>query len=201
MNTYKTIATPCTYIYKIKSSKFLAHAYPIDNDSEFKAHLLHLKKEYYDATHHCYAYVIHPEKPVYRHSDDREPSGTAGIPIEGQLKSYQLYNIALFIIRYFGGTKLGTGGLKDSYKAAAEGCLHLANIIEKEICITMQIEFPYEYLHICMSLLKKYHAQIINQQLDSSCKIIFTINKALKKHLLHESIYDKKVHITEYQYI
>ena len=117
-DTYKTIDSPAEGIYKEKGSKFLAKAYPVRTEEQVKAIVEQLKEEYYDARHHCYAYILGPKGDKWRANDDGEPSGTAGKPIHGQLLSFNLTNVLVVVIRYFGGTKLGESGLINAYKTA-----------------------------------------------------------------------------------
>jgi len=127
----KTISAPAEAIYKEKRSKFLAFAYPVENEIEIKEKIAFLKKKYHDARHHCYAYILGANKSVYRKNDDGEPSGSAGHPIYGQLLSKDVTNVLIVVVRYFGGIKLGTGGLRIAYKLAAKEVLEKVQIIEK----------------------------------------------------------------------
>jgi uncharacterized YigZ family protein len=129
--TIKTISAPAEAIFKEKRSKFLAFAYPVENEAEIKEKIAFLKKKYHDARHHCYAYILGAEKSIYRMNDDGEPSGTAGRPIHGQLLSKEVTNVLVVVVRYFGGVTLGTGGLRVAYKLAAKEVLENATIIEK----------------------------------------------------------------------
>jgi len=127
----KTISLPSEAIYKEKRSKFLAFAYPVENETEIKEKIAFLKKKYHDARHHCYAYILGAEKAIYRMNDDGEPSGTAGRPIHGQLLSKDVTNVLVVVVRYFGGVKLGTSGLRIAYKMATKEVLEKSTIIEK----------------------------------------------------------------------
>jgi len=129
--TINTISAPAEAIFKEKRSKFLAFAYPVENEIEIKEKIASLKKKYHDARHHCYAYILGAEKLVYRMNDDGEPSGTAGRPIYGQLLSKDVTNVLIVVVRYFGGIKLGTGGLRVAYKMAAKAVLENAQIVVK----------------------------------------------------------------------
>ena len=131
--TIKTIAAPAEAVFKEKRSKFLAFAYPVENEAEIKEKIAFLKKKYHDARHHCYAYILGADKSAYRMNDDGEPSGTAGRPIHGQLLSKEVTNVLIVVVRYFGGIKLGTGGLRVAYKLAAKEVMDSAIIIEKFI--------------------------------------------------------------------
>jgi len=130
---FNTILAPAEAIFKEKRSKFLAFAFPVENEAEIKEKIAFLKKKYHDARHHCYAYILGAEKLVYRMNDDGEPSGTAGRPIHGQLLSKDVTNVLVVVVRYFGGIKLGTGGLRVAYKMAAKEVLENATIVEKTV--------------------------------------------------------------------
>jgi uncharacterized YigZ family protein len=151
-DTYKTIAAPSEGIYKEKGSKFLAYAFPINNKKEAEENIALLRKKYFDARHHCYAWQLHDNMRI---SDDGEPSGTAGKPINGQILSYKLTNILIVVVRYFGGVLLGTGGLTKAYKQAAAQALQNATIIERIITENIQISFPYEKTSSAMKILKE----------------------------------------------
>ena len=130
--TIKTISAPAEAIFKEKRSKFLSFAYPVENEAEIKEKIAFLKKKFHDARHHCYAYILGADKTAYRMNDDGEPSGTAGRPIHGQLLSKEVTNVLVVVVRYFGGVKLGTGGLRVAYKMAAKEVLENAIIVEKK---------------------------------------------------------------------
>jgi len=129
--TFRTISAPAEAIYKEKRSKFLAFAYPVINEAEIKEKIAFLKKKYHDARHHCYAYILGADKAIYRMNDDGEPSGTAGRPIHGQLLSKDVTNVLVVVVRYFGGVKLGIGGLRVAYKIATKEVMEKAEIVEK----------------------------------------------------------------------
>ncbi|PLX14682.1 MAG: YigZ family protein, partial [Marinilabiliales bacterium] len=133
VDQYLTISKPSEGLFKDRGSKFLAFAYPVSSEEEIKAFQEQLRSDYHDARHHCYAYMLGPKKENYRANDDGEPSSTAGKPILGQIRSFDLTNILIVVIRYFGGTKLGVGGLINAYKTAAEEALKNAKIIRKTL--------------------------------------------------------------------
>ena len=143
-DTYKTIAAPSEGLYKEKGSKFLAFAYPVHNLDEIKTHLEQLRKDYFDARHHCYAYILGPRKDAFRANDDGEPSGTGGRPIHGQLLSADLTDTLIVVVRYFGGILLGASGLANAYKAAARDAIDHATIIQKTIDARYRLAFAYE---------------------------------------------------------
>jgi uncharacterized YigZ family protein len=131
--TIKTISAPAEAIFKEKRSKFYAFAFPVENEAEIKEKIAFLKKKYHDARHHCYAYILGADKATFRMNDDGEPSGTAGRPIHGQLLSREITNVLVVVVRYFGGVRLGTGGLRVAYKTAAKEVLENALIVEKKV--------------------------------------------------------------------
>ena len=149
-DTYKTIKSPAQGIYKEKGSKFISFAYPVKTESEVKLLLEENKKEYYDARHHCFAYILGYDKSAWRLNDDGEPSGTAGKPIYGQLQSFDLTNTLLIVVRYFGGIKLGVSGLINAYKSAAKDALQNSSIIENTINELYKLIFPYEMINESM---------------------------------------------------
>ncbi len=176
-DTYKTITQTSSGIYKEKGSKFIALAYPVTNEDEIKEILADLKKEYYNARHHCYAYVLNPDKSAWRVNDDGEPSGTGGRPIHGQIQSFDLTNILIVVVRYFGGTKLGVSGLINAYKSAAKDALSQAKIIEKTVNEVYKLEFPYEEMNDVMRIIKEEDLQILDNHYDEACIITYSIRK------------------------
>jgi uncharacterized YigZ family protein len=176
-DTYKTLEERCTGLFKEKGSKFIAWAVPVKTEEEVKLVLEELRKEYYDARHHCYAYILGPDKSAWRANDDGEPSGTAGKPIHGQLLSFDLTNVLIVVIRYFGGTKLGVSGLINAYKTAAREAIISGKIIELTVNEVYKIEFPYESMNEIMRIIKEESAQIIDNQFINNCIITYTIRK------------------------
>ncbi len=151
-DTYRTIASPAEGIYKDKGSKFLAFAFPVSDKQQVEQHISELRKKYFDARHHCYAYRIGENE--FRKNDDGEPSGTAGNPIYGQILSHDITNVLIVVVRYFGGTLLGTSGLIKAYKNATTDSLQNASIIECVRTSTLTINFPYEKTSAVMKFLK-----------------------------------------------
>ena len=182
-DTYKTLVAPSQGIYKEKGSKFLAHAYPIGTEDEVKEYIQKLKKEYFDARHHCYAYRLGGKGEQFRANDDGEPSGTAGKPILGQLLSHELTNILIVVIRYFGGIKLGTSGLIYAYKTAATDAITNAEITERTIDEQLNITFGYAVMNDVMRIIKEEQPDIISQQLDMACRINLAIRKSKSDRL------------------
>lgn len=176
-DTYKTLEERCTGLFKEKGSKFIAWAVPVKTEDDVKLVLEEFRKEYYDARHHCYAYILGPDKSAWRANDDGEPSGTAGKPIHGQLLSFDLTNVLIVVIRYFGGTKLGVSGLINAYKTAAREAIISGKIIELTVNEVYKIEFPYESMNEIMRIIKEESAQIIDNQFINNCIITYTIRK------------------------
>jgi uncharacterized YigZ family protein len=174
---YFTIEKSVETIYKEKGSKFLSFLYPVSSVDEVKEYLTQLKKKYYDATHHCYAYIIGYDKEIFRMNDDGEPSSTAGKPIYGQLQSNDLTNVLLVVVRYFGGTKLGVSGLIKAYKESSAECIALAQIVEKQVKNKYNIYFAYEDMNVVMNILKQNNAEQKNQIFDLNCQIEVLIDK------------------------
>lgn len=170
-DSYLTVENKVETLYKEKGSKFFSFVFPVKDISEVKSILDELKKKYYDATHHCYAYILGFEKEVFRMNDDGEPSSTAGKPIYGQLQSKNLTNVLLVVIRYFGGTKLGVSGLIKAYKTAAAECLSAAMIVEKKVRLSYKVMFPYEKMNAVMSLLKEIKAEQTKHIFETECSM------------------------------
>jgi uncharacterized YigZ family protein len=168
---YKTIEASSQGTYRDKGSRFLAFAFPTKSEAEVKEQLELLKKKYYDATHHCYAYILGFDKSAYRINDDGEPSGTAGRPIYGQILSTDLTNILIVVIRYYGGTKLGVPGLIHAYKTAASEALASAGIVTRIVKEKYQIEYPYEKMNDVMKIVKDETLEVINNDFGTKCVI------------------------------
>lgn len=176
-DTYLTIEKPAEIIFKDKGSKFLAYAYPVQNEQQIKDILLQLKKEHHTANHHCYAYRLGADKLNYRANDDGEPSNTAGKPILGQIQSHDLTDIFIVVVRYFGGTLLGVSGLINAYKTSAAEVIKICKIIEKQIMFQYTVQFPFEQLNEVMKVLKQMDGKITKQNFDNQCEIQFSIRK------------------------
>ena len=174
-DTFKTISAATQGLFKDKGSKFISFAIPIENTDEIKTLLTEYKKKYFDARHVCYAYMIGHERTVFRANDDGEPSGTAGRTILGQINSYQLTNVLIVVVRYFGGVLLGTGGLVNAYKHAAADALDQAEIINKTVDSTLNIEFDYILMNDVMRVIKEMNPTIIKQSFGNDCNMIISI--------------------------
>jgi len=174
---YKTIIGRSEFTFRDKGSKFIGIAIPVKDEEEVKQSLLNLKKEYYDATHHCYAYLLGFDKSAYRINDDGEPSGTAGRPIYGQILSNDLTNILIIVVRYYGGTKLGVPGLINAYKTSAKGAIENSKIIEKTINDFYKIGFNYILMNDVMRIIKDENLSIISQNYDENCSLVFSVRR------------------------
>lgn len=170
-DTYRTIQAPSEGLYKDKGSKFLAFAFPVATEEEIKEHLDRIKKQYFDARHHCYAYALGPKGETFRANDDGEPSGTAGRPIHGQILSAGLTNVLVIVVRYFGGILLGTSGLIVAYKEASRDALSQAQIKECTVDNRYRIQFDYLSMNSVMKILKEYSLVPQNQQYDMACSL------------------------------
>jgi uncharacterized YigZ family protein len=177
-NTYKTINTKAESVFKDRGSKFIAIAVPLKTEVEVKLKLDELRKEYYDATHHCYAYRLGFDKSAFRSNDDGEPSGTAGKPIFNQILSKDLTNVLIVVIRYFGGTKLGVSGLINAYKTAARDVLENAEIITKTVYEICQLGFNYEIMNDVMKLIKDEKLEQLSHDYSDACNVIIKIPEA-----------------------
>jgi uncharacterized YigZ family protein len=176
-DTYKTIAMQSQGLYKEKGSKFIALAYPVLLEEDVKDILSDLRKQYHDARHHCYAYVIGYNGENWRANDDGEPLSTAGKPIHGQILSRELTNTLVVVIRYFGGTKLGVSGLINAYKTAAAEALDANEIIERTVNDIYKVTFAYPATNEVMRLIKEEDLPVIDQQFDSSCAVTLGIRQ------------------------
>lgn len=177
-DTYLTIDKPAEIIYKDKGSKFLAFAFPVENEKQIKVILSQLRKDHHTANHHCYAYRLGADKLNFRANDDGEPNNTAGKPILGQLQSNDLTDILIVVVRYFGGTLLGVSGLINAYKTSAIEVIRECNIVEKRVLFSYTIHFSFDQLNDVMKLMKQMDCKITEQNFDSDCSIHFRIRKA-----------------------
>lgn len=168
---YKSIAELSTGIYKDNGSKFLAFAYPVTSEEQIKPIIQQLKKEYFDARHHCYAYRIGHTGAIWRMNDDGEPSSTAGRPIYGQILSAELSDILVVVVRYFGGIKLGVPGLIRAYKTSTADAIANATIIDKIATEPFRIVFDYLQMNSVMKRLKDMGLAPSSQQFDLNCSL------------------------------
>ncbi len=168
---YNTISSESKGLFKDRGSRFIALAYPVSSEKEINKRISLLKKEFHDARHHCYAWRLGPEMERYRVNDDGEPSGSAGRPIFGQIQSRKLTDILIVVIRYFGGTLLGVGGLINAYRSSASDALEHAKVIEKKVEKKVIINFPYDAMNAVMSIIKEYDLQMDKQHFDLDCSL------------------------------
>ncbi len=179
-DTYRTIAAPSEGLYKEKGSKFIALAYPVYSEEDVKEHLNELRKKYFDARHHCYAYSLGADKSRYRANDDGEPNHSAGDPILGQIRSADLSNVLVVVVRYFGGTKLGVSGLIHAYKTATAEAIANATIVEKHETNLLQVHFQYPQMNDVMGLVKEYELDVRDQKFELDCELTLEIRKKLQ---------------------
>lgn len=182
---YKTILeeTIGEGYYTEKRSKFLAFAHHIESVDEAKEFVITYRKQYYDARHCCYAYMLGPEQKVFRANDDGEPSSTAGKPILGQIISHELTDVIVFVIRYFGGVKLGTSGLINAYRTAANEALSNASVVVKLVEETIDFDFTYPMMNDVMRVVKEMQPRVIDQKFDNTCSIKLSIRKSEAEQL------------------
>ena len=189
MDSYRTLALSSEEIlFKEKNSKFFGYAFPISSENEIKSFLEPLRKKHFNAVHFCYAFQIGTETIYYRINDDGEPSNSAGIPIYGQIQSFGVTNVLVVIVRYFGGIKLGVGGLISAYKTAAQLTLESASIIEKTIDTHFIVSFEYKNINKVMRVIKEKNAVIVSQKMELNCEIEITIRKKNAKMLFETFI-------------
>ena len=184
-DTYKTIAVPSEEIlFKEKNSKFFGYAFPVASEEEIKNHLDILRKQHYGAVHFCYAFQIGTDKIQYRANDDGEPSNTAGAPIYGQIQSFGVTNILVVVVRFFGGIKLGVGGLISAYRTSAQMALEASEIIEKTIDIHYILSFDYKNMNKVMRVIKEKNLEIVSQTMNESCEIEIATRKKNAKQII-----------------
>ncbi len=177
-DSYNTIKQASEGFFKDRGSKFFSYAYPYTSEQELKAKIEELKKEHHTARHHCYAYRFKQDYSIYRANDDGEPTNAAGKPILGQIDAKCLTNIAVVVVRYFGGTKLGVGGMMNAYKTAALEALNNAEIIECTIDDVYKVSFGYPEMNTVMRFIKELSVEIVDQNMELDCEIQFSIRKS-----------------------
>jgi uncharacterized YigZ family protein len=175
---YKTIESPVEAALRERSSKFIAFAYPVQTAEQVKGIVDELRKKYYDATHHCFAYRLGVDGSDFRVNDDGEPSGTAGRPILGQMMSAGITNCLIVVVRWFGGTKLGVPGLISAYKEAAAMAIEAAAVVERTDDTILRVEFPYVSMNDVMRVVKEEQPRIIDQNFDNVCTMTLSIRKS-----------------------
>jgi len=192
-DTYKTLASPTEEVmFKEKNSKFYGYAFPIESEDEVKPILEQIKKEHYTARHWCYAYQIGTSKIYFRANDDGEPNNSAGMPIYGQIQSFEVTNVLVVVVRYFGGIKLGVGGLVQAYKTGAQMALEVADIEERTIDIHFIVLFDYKNMNKVMRVIKEKNVKLIEQKMEMSCEFEIAIRKQFAKDVFDafDAIYE-----------
>ena len=197
-DTYKTIEKPSDEVlFKEKNSKFFGYAFPVQSENEVKEILDQLKKQHYTARHWCYAYQIGTKTKIYRANDDGEPNNSAGMPIYGQIQSFDVTNVLVIVVRYFGGVKLGVGGLVTAYKTGAQMALEVAEIVEKTINTHYLIRFDYKNMNKVMRVIKEKNLNVVNQVLELDCLIEISCRLTQKEEIFNVFNHIFEVSITE----
>ncbi|GAA4325987.1 YigZ family protein [Pontixanthobacter gangjinensis] len=177
-DTYKSITAPSPEVlFKDRNSKFFGYAFPIKTEEEANQHLEELRAKHHKARHWCYAWQLGKEEFQYRANDDGEPSNSAGMPIYGQIQSFEVTNILIVVVRYFGGVKLGVGGLINAYKTAAQMALEASDIIKRTIDEVFVVKFDYPEMNKVMQVIKQNNLNVIDQKLEIDCKIFISVRK------------------------
>lgn len=171
IDTYKTLQSRSEGLYKEKGSKFIAIALPVTTEEEIKIEIENIRKEYYDARHHCYAWTLGADRKRFRSNDDGEPSNSAGKPILGRLDSHGLTQLLIVVVRYFGGVKLGVGGLIVAYRSAAEDAISNGKIITRKMKMHFQLNFQYASMNEIMQLIKNSNLDQLEHDFGLDCKI------------------------------
>jgi uncharacterized YigZ family protein len=184
--SFRTVLQPADSIYKEKGSRFLAFVFPVANEAEVKAAIESLKKKYFDARHHCFAWMLGAEKKQFRAFDDGEPNHSAGDPILGQIRSRDLTDVLVVVVRYFGGTKLGVGGLISAYKTAASEALDKAGNIERDVVAILDIKYDYDATPEVMKAVKDFDLKIVNQDFGDRCSLELEVSLRNKSFLLEK---------------
>jgi len=175
---YRTILEPSSEVlFKVKNSKFFGYAFPLQDKDEVKVYLESLKKKHYSARHYCYAYKLGTANMIFRANDDGEPNNSAGIPIYRQIQSFKVTNILIVVVRYFGGIKLGIGGLINAYGNTAQKALQESNIIQRTINMEYLIKFDYKNMDKVMRIIKERNLTIVSQKLELDCELQISVRK------------------------
>jgi uncharacterized YigZ family protein len=198
-DTYLSIGTDSSGQYKEKGSKFLAFAYPVEAEVEIKSKIDVLKKQFHDAHHHCYAYMLGIDQSLYRANDDGEPKHSAGDPILNQIRSFNLSDTLIIVVRYFGGTKLGVPGLIHAYKTSAREALNNNKIIKKIVTEQINVFFSYEVMSVVMRLANEPGIRILDQQFTDKCQVQLSVRKSLVDQTCDRLTGIKGVNIDEAQ--
>lgn len=195
-DTYKTIETKSEEVlFKDRNSKFFGYAFPIGSEEDIQQHLEHLKKTHHSARHWCYAWQLGTEHIRYRANDDGEPNNSAGMPIYGQIQSFEVTNVLVVVVRYFGGVKLGVGGLINAYRTGAQMALEASSIVERTIDHYYRIQFNYNKMNTVMRIIKEHQLSITNQKLELDCTIDISVRKKESQRIfdLFQAIFEVKI--------
>ena len=180
MAKYRTIQTSAEGFYKEKGSKFLAFAVPVSSEEDIKAFIAQKRKAHPQAVHVCSAFRLGADLKTFRSSDDGEPSNSAGPPILGQIQAFDLTNVLVAVVRYYGGTNLGVGGLINAYRTAAREALEAAQVVEKEEEVELTLTFSYQKMHLVMDYIKREKIQILTQSLEAVCVVKILVSKQIE---------------------
>lgn len=194
---YKTIEEPSEGLFKDKGSRFISYAYQVNSEDEIREIVQRIRKEHHSARHHCYAWRLGAQKTNFRINDDGEPSSTAGKPILGQIQSFELTNILIVVVRYFGGTLLGVSGLINAYRNAAMNAIQNARIIEKLVEKWLLIEFDYLAMNEVMKVFKDEKLPQVDPQYDLKCRITTYIRLSHTERIEHELLKIEGLNINE----
>jgi len=195
-DTYKTLASPSEEtLYKEKNSKFFGYAFPITTEDEVKGILDQLRKQHHSARHWCYAFQLGTDKIYYRANDDGEPNNSAGMPIYGQIQSFGVTNVLVVSVRYFGGVKLGVGGLISAYKTSAQMALEVSDIVEKTIDVHYTLKFGYQIMNKVMRVIKEKNLEIVSQKMEMDCEMVISTRKKNAPMVLEafENLYEVRL--------
>lgn len=195
-DTYKTLASPSEEtLYKEKNSKFFGYAFPIATEDEVKGILDQLRKQHHSARHWCYAFQLGTDKIYYRANDDGEPNNSAGMPIYGQIQSFGVTNVLVVSVRYFGGVKLGVGGLISAYKTSAQMALEVSDIVEKTIDVHYTLKFGYQIMNKVMRVIKEKNLEIVSQKMEMDCEMVISTRKKNAPMVLEafENLYEVRL--------
>ena len=197
VTTYRTLELPIQAEFKDKGSRFLAFAYPVQTAEQVKKHVDDLRQEHHKARHWCYAYRLGVDGNQFRANDDGEPSGSAGRPILGQIDSFELTDVLVVVVRYFGGTLLGVPGLIHAYKTSTQMALENAQIIERNIEKTVRIRCEYPYLNEAIRIAKNHRAEMIEQDLQLDCRLTVRIPLANAEACLAAWVQTRQIELLE----
>lgn len=177
-DTYKTLVTSSEEtLFKDRNSKFFGYAFPVQTEEDIKEALEGLKKQHHTARHFCYAWQLGTTTTRFRANDDGEPSNSAGMPIYGQIQAFEVTNVLVVSVRYFGGTKLGVGGLINAYRSSAQMALEAAQIVEKTIDVQFQLNFGYDMMNKVMRIIKEKQLEIVAQKMELDCEYVISVRK------------------------